>query len=498
MEAVASSETYTCPRCGSAVTRGLLAESNYICRRCSLEVAYLELAPNGTVRSVIGWLQTIGTLLHDRYRITGILGKGGFAATYLVQDTLLRNKARALKEVPAVQYDEEETDLLSRLHHPAIPDITDRFEVGGMKYLVLEFGGNRTLETERRAEGGTIPVPKLLPWMRELCEVLAYLHGQDPPIVHRDLKPENILLDERDHIMLIDFGIAKESGGFAETRVLARSASYGFSPPEQILSTGTDQRSDVYALGATMYALLTGKVPLAAHERVAGGELAPPRALNPSIPPALDAAIMQALELNMNRRQQSIAEFSAVLDSGGWADRGAALELEGAQKTVRVDNVSGAATLPTGRTEVSTGIERRRNLVVPIALAFAAVLLLAVGLWLYRGGFQKQVPDTIVTPGPDIVVPAAPTAPTGMDALTALREERERQAREEAERQAREEAERQARQEAERQARERQARQERERQARVNEPPSQREVTSKRVVPTPNWVIIDEGTKRTD
>src|SRR5262249_5439735 len=99
------------------------------------------------------------------------------------------------------------------------------------------------------------------------------------------------------------------------TRTIARSATQGFSPPEQVMGHGTDQRSDVYALGATMYALLTGQIPPAAHERVAGAALAPPSSLNPAIPPALEAAIVKALELNINARQQSITELATCLAS---------------------------------------------------------------------------------------------------------------------------------------------------------------------------------------
>jgi serine/threonine-protein kinase len=284
-----------------------------------LELAHLELAPNGTVRRVLGWLHAPGDRVQGRYRVTGVLGKGGFAATYLVTDERLQGKHRALKELPQDLYDEYETALLARLRHPAIPDISDRFELDGMVYLVLEFGGRQSLESERRASGGTIALERLMPWMRQLCDVLAYLHGQTPPIVHRDLKPDNILLDEQDRIMLIDFGIAKESAELSVTRTLARSVSHGFSPPEQVLGTGTDQRSDVYALGATMYALLTGTVPALAHERVAGKELAPPRALNPAIPEALEAVILWALDLNINRRPQAIAELSRVFAPGALA-----------------------------------------------------------------------------------------------------------------------------------------------------------------------------------
>jgi serine/threonine-protein kinase len=431
-----SIETYTCPRCGSVSTKARLVESKYVCRSCSLEVAYLDLAPSGTMRSVLGWLQPVGTLLRERYLVSGMLGKGGFGATYLVQDTLIK-KRRALKEIPTAQYDEQETDILSRLNHPAIPDIMDRFEVGAMSYLLLEFGGNRTLETERRTAGGTIPVPRLLPWMRELCEVLAYLHGQDPPIVHRDLKPDNILLDERDHIMLIDFGIAKESGGFAETRILARSASYGFSPPEQVMSTGTDQRSDVYALGATMYALLTGTIPVAAHDRVTGTELRPPSALNPAIPAALDAAIMQAMELNVNRRQQSIGEFGGVLDSGGWVDGGPGGP--SGPKTVRVDvTTTGSSTSPTGSTQ--QGRPARRSPAVAIAVAGTLIVLAGVGLWVFQrpprpGGAGGTTITQDVTPSIPVPEPTPEPINVPDDAARRAMEEARRKAQEEAEKQ---------------------------------------------------------------
>jgi serine/threonine-protein kinase len=326
-----------------------------MCAECKLELAHVEMTPSGRVREVLGWLRKPGDVLNDRYRVRGVLGKGGYAATYLVEDLRLNNKRRALKEIPNSLYDEYETGLLSRLTHPAIPDISDRFEADAMNYLVLEFGGDRTLEAERRAAGGKIAVDKVIAWMRQLMDVLSYLHGQTPPIVHRDLKPENILLDERGRIMLIDFGIAKESGDFAATRTLARSASHGFSPPEQVLGTGTDQRSDVYALGATMYALLAGQVPPPAHERVAGRELIAPSALNPAVPAALEGAILQALDLNINERPQSIADLAAALDG---ARSGA--------KTADTDSQFSQRTVPLSRT---TPISKPAPAAVPAAVA---------------------------------------------------------------------------------------------------------------------------------
>ena len=312
-DATSMSEQKVCPRCQAANEISALVSREYRCGGCALELAHLDMAANGAVRGVFGWLLDRGTVVGERYRITGVLGKGGFGVTYLVDDLRLQGKRRALKEVPALLFDEYETKLLGRLSHPAIPDITDRLDLDGMVYLVLEFGGNRTLRTEQERHGGRIPVFVLLPWIEQTCDALIYLHAQDPPIIHRDLKPENILLDDNDRVMLIDFGIAKESGGEAVTRTIGRAVTHGFSPPEQVLGTGTDVRSDVYALGAILYAALTGKVPPPAHERVTGTALEPPSSLVPDIPPLLDATIRQALELNLHARPQSVEELARTL-----------------------------------------------------------------------------------------------------------------------------------------------------------------------------------------
>jgi len=310
-----SQEMHVCPKCETANAIGQLSQREYRCGKCDFELAYLDLAVTGGIRGVFGWLRSVGDTIQDRYRIKSVLGKGGFGATYLVEDLKLNGKRRAIKEVPELMFDEYETQLLSRLNHPAIPDITDRTTADGMVYLVLEFGGTQTLACERKRLGGKIPLHSLLPWMRQLCDVLAYLHAQTLPIIHRDLKPENILLDEGNRIMLIDFGIAKESAPNTLTRTLGRAATHGFSPPEQAMGTGTDERSDIYALGATMYFLLTGTMPPAAHERVAGQDVVAPSQLVPDTPYALDEALHRAMNLNINQRQQSIKVLWQVFDS---------------------------------------------------------------------------------------------------------------------------------------------------------------------------------------
>jgi len=336
-----------CPKCGAKNSVAELPQREYRCGDCGLELAHLDTNAQGAIRGVLGWLLDVGAEVGGRYRVTAVLGKGGFGVTYLVDDLRLQGKHRALKEIPESLFDEHETLLLGRLSHPAVPDITDRFTLSGMVYLVLEFGGTRTLRIEQERRGGRIPLFVLLPWIRQICDALQYLHEQDPPVVHRDLKPDNVLLDDNDRIMLIDFGIAKEATKDSVTRTLGRAVSHGFSPPEQALGTGTDARSDVYALGAIMYNLLTSQMPAGAHERITGATIEPLSTFLPEIPPLIEAAVMKALELNINLRQQSISELAQVFDLVQSGSGSAATVSVAGVETVTAPSGPGQVVLPS-------------------------------------------------------------------------------------------------------------------------------------------------------
>jgi serine/threonine-protein kinase len=233
-----------------------------------------------------------------------------------------------------------------------------------------------------------------------------------------------VLLDENGRIMLIDFGIAKESDPSTMTRTLGRAATHGFSPPEQAMGTGTDQRSDIYALAATLYALLTGKNPPAAHERIAGKDLVPPSQVVPGISPLLDQALLKALNLNVNHRQQTMQEFALALEA---VDTGAGPKsqptLQDSERTVAVSpqaatvRSSPSLKLPGAPTAAASGrvtpasiaipyAAPRRNPLLPIAIGVAAVAALAIAAYLF---WPKQEEP----PAPPVAAqqPAAPAAP---------------------------------------------------------------------------------------
>lgn len=377
----------TCGRCRGQTTRLELSTNEYRCPHCGLEMAYLDVAPNGSIRGVFGYVRDEGEIINERYKIEKFLGKGGFGATYLISDLKLKGKRRALKEIPQLMFDESEVKVLSQLHHPFIPDIIDRFDIDGMIYLVLEYGGDKTIAQYCENHGGPVPLDTALPWMSQVCEALDYLHSQDPPIIHRDLKPDNILLDQNNRIMLIDFGISKEFDNALFTRTIARAASHGFSPPEQVLSTGTDERSDIYAFGATFYFVLSGKVPPAAHDRIAGKELVPLSELAPGIPLALSEILQRCLNLNMNERPQSVREIQDVLDT--LKRETGPLDVH-AMRTIRVEETRGTASVramfspkmgeTANRIPASLGAQpsRRSKTIVGLLCLLAAVLL-AVG-----------------------------------------------------------------------------------------------------------------------
>jgi serine/threonine protein kinase len=261
-----------------------------------------------------------GQVLNNRYRIVALLAKGGFGAVYRAWDMNLSVPV-ALKEnltatPESVKQFTLEARLLANLRHESLPYVIDHFSLPGQaQYLVMEYVEGQDLQDMLDKAGGPLPEGQVVGWMVKVCEAVSYLHSQSPPVIHRDIKPANIKVTPQGKVMLVDFGIAKLYDPSLKTAVAARAVTQGFSPPEQYGSGKTEARSDVYALGATLYAALTGQTPIDSLQRKMGGAFPAPRQLNPLISPGVEQAILQAMELEIDQRFRGVAGFKNALVS---------------------------------------------------------------------------------------------------------------------------------------------------------------------------------------
>lgn len=258
-------------------------------------------------------------LLLERYRILRELGRGGFGAVYSAWDINLNHKC-AIKEnletTPEAQRQfSREATVLANLSHPNLPRVTDHFSIQNQgQYLVMDFvEGDDLLSLVERQ--GKLPVEQAVRWVIQVAEALTYLHGQQPPVLHRDIKPSNIRITPEGKAMLVDFGLVKVYNPSLKTTLGARAVTPGYAPPEQYGKGMTDVRTDIYALGATLYNLLTGQEPLESVQRIAGEKIAPAPALNPSVSQKLGQVLEQAMSLEPAKRYQSAAELKTALQS---------------------------------------------------------------------------------------------------------------------------------------------------------------------------------------
>ncbi len=264
-----------------------------------------------------------GTILQGRYAIDRLLGGGGMGMVYLARDQRLANRPCAIKEmvdhfidqaqrIEANDYFAREADTLAQLKHQAIPAITDRFELANRHYLVMEYVEGRNLEEELAVRGEPLPEGLVIDIARQLCDVLAHLHGLMPPIIYRDMKPSNVMLNSNGRVVLVDFGIARL---FKAARKGTMIGTLGFAPPEQYQGL-VDPRSDIYSLGATLHYVLTGRDP----EKFPPFSFPPVRDLRPAVSSNLAGAIDAALAYEMDARPGRIQEFRDMMLYGRGLD----------------------------------------------------------------------------------------------------------------------------------------------------------------------------------
>jgi hypothetical protein len=256
-----------------------------------------------------------GAVLRGRYRIESYIGGGGFAHIYRARD-LNMGYTRAIKEAfyrdPATQRQfEVEAEILINAIHPNLVRAYTYFEQGTRLYLVMDYIEGQTVEDTAieyiRRTQRALPEAQVLDWMIPICEAAQALHSQPVPIIHRDIKPANIKLSQQGNIpVLMDLGLAKLYFRGSHTIGAALAFTPGYAPPEQYQAQGmTDQRTDVYGLGATLYFLLTGYQPVEAPARLSNRALPAPRSLNMLLSEEADAAVLRAMSLDPAYRQPS-------------------------------------------------------------------------------------------------------------------------------------------------------------------------------------------------
>jgi serine/threonine protein kinase len=275
---------------------------------------------------------TPGTIIGRHYIIGDLLNMGGFGAVYRGTDTSEQNRPCAIKETYDVTPSARrqalmEASVLFTVRSPHLPEVYDALEENGRFYLIMQLieGQNLLQLLRTRVPGGRVgdQAPyqstsgpclesEVLHWLLPIIDVLQELHSRRPPVMHRDIKPGNIVLKPDNTAVLVDFGLTKLYDPNVSTQTLGRAVTEGFSPIEQYVGKTTPQ-SDIYSMAATMYLLLTNRLPPAATKRASVDELLNPRAVNPTLSMKMERILLKALALHAEDRFQCMQDFAQAL-----------------------------------------------------------------------------------------------------------------------------------------------------------------------------------------
>jgi len=385
----------------------------------------------------------IGTVVRNRYIVEDLLGKGGFGAVYLVRDQRVRHNLFALKEVVDPNKRERarfvfEADVLRRLDHPALPRVYYVFEdsKNDRAYMLMDYVEGPNLEILRqRQPNKRFSVQQVLTIMGPIMNAAGYLHQQRPPIIHRDIKPANIIVpDSGDGSVLVDFGIAKEYDPDSTTTAV-RHASPGYGAPEQY-GVGTNTRTDIYGLGATIYALLTGVVPADAFFRTTqqGSKgtdpLEPISRYVPNIPRHIEQAVYRAMAIDSNDRFATVEDFWQALNAEPIAQAVPAVSVvpepvDYSKTTVRVTPANVTPRRPPIEDATTVTYRKRpqgrRTRIGALLLLLLALLIGGIALAIllpslvgHRGGVSTITPTAGIQhkSTPSVVATHKPTPPS--------------------------------------------------------------------------------------
>jgi serine/threonine protein kinase/Tol biopolymer transport system component len=285
-----------------------------------------------------------------------VLGQGGMGSVYRVIDENLGVEV-AVKEnlYTTEEYSRQfrlEAIILASMRNPNLPRVFDHFEIDGQgQYLVMDYIEGEDLR-QRMDRVGILPDEDVIVMGAAICDALEFLHTRVPPILHRDIKPGNIKINPQGEVYLVDFGLAKIDEGNQATTAGARAMTPGYSSPEQYGTARTDARSDIYSLGATLYAVLTATIPedglARAMEQI---DLTPLRKRNPRISRKLAKVLEKALAIHPDDRFQTASEFKLALLASSVATK---QRLEGGELTIPPppegeikENITGKVSKPT-------------------------------------------------------------------------------------------------------------------------------------------------------
>lgn len=354
-----------------------------------------------TEKSIAGTtLLTPDTILQSRYRVVRHLGRGGMGAVYEAIDLRLGHTV-ALKQTLTNDQEqwkqfEREARLMAALNHSALPRVSDYFTEGHRAFFVMQFVEGSDLAEIIARQPGPLPRHSVVAWADQLLDALIYLHTHERQIIHRDIKPHNLKITPTGRIVLLDFGLAKTqtadaSGSLSCTSVFGYTPRY--APLEQIQDMGTTPQSDIYALGATLYHLLTGVKPpdsLARATALVSGQpnpLKPANEIDAFVGVELAEILTRAMAQNPSERYSSAAEFREALRQIG---RVGAVEVEYVVNPSEIDSTVMAAGDTTIFRPVEAGSTNRLG-----SHAIAAVfVILLTAFGVFCSYYPWKVPAT--------------------------------------------------------------------------------------------------------
>lgn len=372
-------------------------------------------------------LLPIGSIIRDRYVVEALLGKGGFGAVYLVHDSRVKGNRFALKEVVDPKKQDRvhflfEGEVLRRLDHSSLPRVYRAFEDESQQrvYLLMDYIEGTNLDRLRlRQPDKRFSLPRALHLMAPIMEAVTYLHNQQPPIIHRDIKPANIIIPSTEGgPVLVDFGIAKEYD-LDETTTAVRRLSPNYSAPEQY-TQGTNPRTDIYGMAATLYALLTGTVPTDAFYRMTqlgnqgNDPLEPVHTLVPEIPLAVSDAIQRAMAIDSNERFPTMQAFWDAVQPQSFLSSSPQPIVPLPPTTPLLETLDSTAPSASKQTQTAPTVNvyrqgqerrsRRRGILLPLFafIALAAILggiLLGTSMFSTRHPLRKSASQGTATTG---------------------------------------------------------------------------------------------------